>query len=233
MGAWNHHHAIHIAEDEIARFDAHATTFHAYITVHHARARLGVQWPDAAMEHRETHLADLAHIAHQSIGDTTGSTPGHGRGGQQLAPGRNAVGRPVAGQHDHVAGLQIVDQRDLHLVRVFALTQGVGRHVQAGARPPDQDPALVQWPHKGLHRASLQPQAVHHVRQDGRTQGLQLVGVDGVHGVSWWCCVDRRQALNRRHATTACTLPTSVIRRCNILRHGVNGVYWCGSMWSW
>ena len=131
-------------------------------------------------EHREAHLADLLHVAHQAVGDAARCAARHAGGGQQLAPRRDAVGRPVAGQHHHVVRLQVVDQCDLHLVGVFAFAVFVHRHVQAGARAADQLQRVVERAHEGLHRLLHQAEAVEHVGQHRGVQRPQVVGVMSV-----------------------------------------------------
>ena len=181
MRARNHHDAIHVSENQIARVDADTATFNTDIAVDHTRTPLGVQGTNAAMKHGEVHLADLPYIAHEAIGDTASSATYLGGGRQQFAPWGNPLSRAIAGQHHHILDLQIVHQGNFHLVRVFPLSERIGGHVQPGPRTPDHDMTLIKRPHKRLHRTPDQTETVHDVGQDGRAQGFELGGIYRSH----------------------------------------------------
>ena len=133
------------------------------------------------MKHGEVHLADLPHIAHETIGDAARSATYLRRGRQQFAPWGNPLSRTIAGQHHHILGLQIVHQGDLYLVGVFPLSKRISRHVQAGPRTTDHDMTLVKRTHKRLHRTPYQTETVHDVGQDGRAKRLELGRVNRSH----------------------------------------------------
>ena len=131
----------------------------------------------------KAHLADLLHVAHQAVGDATGRATRHAGRGEQLAPGRDALGGAVARQHDYVARRKVIDERDLHLVGVLTLGRRcVHRHVQAGACAADELQRVVQRAHEWLHRLLHQPEAVERV---GKHRGIQrLQGRSG--SAAWW-----------------------------------------------
>src|SRR5918993_2873314 len=56
--AWNDDHAVDIAEDEVTSAHAHTGAHHRHVTLDHSRTALGVEWPNAATEHRKSHLTD-------------------------------------------------------------------------------------------------------------------------------------------------------------------------------
>ena len=112
----------------------------------------------------KAHLADRLDVADQPVGHAACGAAHLRCRAQQLAPGCDPVGRPVAGEHRDVAGLEIVDERDLDLVGVLARRHLVARHVEPGAGAAEQDQALVERPHERPHRLLHQAQPVHHVR---------------------------------------------------------------------
>ena len=76
----------------------------------------------------------------------------------------------AAGEHRDVAGLEVVDQRDLELVRVVAARHVIDVAIEPGARAPDQDQRLVERPDLRRQHLMAIAQLVQHVRQDRRVE---------------------------------------------------------------
>ena len=128
------------------------------------------------MEHRKVHLADAAHVADQSVGDAADAAALLGGGGEQLAPGRDALGGAAAAEHGHVARLEVVDQLDLDLVGILAVGHGIAVHVEPGAGAAEQVLRIVERAHERTQRLIAIAEAVEHVAQHG---GVELVLVAG------------------------------------------------------
>ena len=90
------------------------------------------------MEHRKAHGADRLDVADQAVGDAPGGTPHPGRRAEQLAPGCDPLGGAAAGEHGDIAGLEIVDQRDLDRVGILPRLDLVARHVDPGRARPNR-----------------------------------------------------------------------------------------------
>jgi hypothetical protein len=63
-------------------------------------ASLGVERRDAAVEDRELHAADAAHVAHEAVGDCADGAASACRRRQELAPWRDALRAAAAEHHD-------------------------------------------------------------------------------------------------------------------------------------
>jgi hypothetical protein len=139
-------------------------------------AAFAVQRTDAAVKHGELHLPDMPDVADQPVRHASGGSARHRGGGQQLAPRRDALGRPAAAKHGDFARLQIVDQADFKLIRVLSGLQGVRVHVKPGSDPPRHDKGLVAGPNKRTHGLVHIAKLVEHVGKDGRVELGRQVG---------------------------------------------------------
>ena len=97
---------------------------------------------DAAMEDRETGVADGAHVAHEAVRHGADRAPGTRRRRQQFAPGRDALGTAAA-EDDDLPGFEVVDDPDLELVGVLALGDVKDLAEQAGAREAGHDKLVI------------------------------------------------------------------------------------------
>ncbi len=110
------HNAVRVAKHPVAQCNGDAGNRYGLVARHHLGPAACVQRTDAAMEHREAHGADARHVAHKAVGEAAGGAACPGSGGEKFAPGGNAVGGTVAGQHGDFARTQGVDQ--VHFQRV-------------------------------------------------------------------------------------------------------------------
>ncbi len=99
------------------------------------------------MEHGKVHFADVANVAHIAVGDAARRAARACRGRQQLAPGRNAR-RSATAQHRDVVRLQIVDERDLELVRILARNHLIDFAIDAGASEAHERQRVVERPNR-------------------------------------------------------------------------------------
>src|SRR5262245_17049928 len=196
-----HHDAVGVTEHEVPRRHAYAGNLDRDVDRHHLAAALRVERPDAAGEHRELHLPDGADVAREAVHHGTRGTARPCSGGEQLAPGRDAPGS-AAGEHRHLARLEVVDQLDLELVRVLAGRRVVNVHAERGARAAAQRQRVVERPDACLHRLVAVTGGVQAIRQNGgKERPPRIVEGRGHSGVTRACrtaaCPPRTAARQR------------------------------------
>ncbi len=117
-----------------------------------------------AVEDREFHAANGAHVADEAVGDhTCGATSARCRG-QQLTPRRDALRAAAAEDHD-IARVEIVDDPDLELVGIFAGRGPCDFAEQAGTRKADENKVVVKRADPRLHRLVEEADLVQDIRQ--------------------------------------------------------------------
>ena len=124
------------------------------------------------MEDGEIHFPDGADVANQAVGHTAQGAAAARRRAQQFAPGCDAQGRSVASEHRDVAWLQVVDERNLRLIGIFAFMDGIGIHIDARAGTPEQRHVLVEGADEGPHRLVFVPELVEQVGEHRRIQNV-------------------------------------------------------------
>ena len=130
-------HTIDIAEDEVAPTHAHTGAHHRDVSDPPFARRL---WYRVARSRRRTlEIAYRGSASRHARGRLSRIRPRHAPagGGEQFSPGGDAFGGAVARQHDHLAGRELIDERDFHLVGV--VTRGgrcyTGMYRPVRARP--------------------------------------------------------------------------------------------------
>ena len=77
----------------------------------------------------------------------------------------------AAREHRDVAGLEVVDQRDLQLVGIVARRDMIDIPIEAGARPAAQDQAVIERPDRRRHDLVAVALRIQDVRQHGGVKG--------------------------------------------------------------
>src|ERR1700722_4651411 len=139
----DHHHAVVIAHDEVARLYVDTARFHWLVIPDHASPARRVEGGDGRGEDREFQLEDLLDVPHAAVYDGAVGASALGGCAHELTPGR-VPERCIGIGHDYVPGLQAVHELDLLLVWI-----GVGSvDVHPGDRPgaPHQRKVLAEGP---------------------------------------------------------------------------------------
>jgi hypothetical protein len=84
---------------------------------------------------------------------------------ESSSPRRDAPAGAAA-EHRYLAGLQVVDQGDLQLVRVLAVLHFIDVVIEAGARVTQQHDFVVERADVRRHRLVHEAEAVEHVGYD-------------------------------------------------------------------